>query len=210
MPNLITKSNNAIIAPRNTVVSTTAMVCLVKDFLSGQIIFLNSAFKLLNKLFFFFALSSMSFSLSCRRSLLFGFLMQCVCLAESAILLCLHSLRMCFLILRHVVIPLLTFRTCQCNPYTHNFHLRYYFCNSGQKKRALRFHTPIYYTIKMTARQAWAGKNCEFHHDIPYRQAKLMPSVQDNSCKSFNFSKSEETWLSQWKNKWELRPRPHR
>lgn len=135
MPNLTTKSNNPINAPRNTDVSTTAIVCLVKDFLSGQIIFLNSAFKLLNKLFFFFALSSMSFSLSLRSCQLLRLLMQRVCFTESAILLCFHSFRMRLLILCHVVIPLLAFRTRQCNPYTHNFHLRYYFFVIRAKKK---------------------------------------------------------------------------
>ena len=61
--------------------------------------------------------------------------MQRVCLAELAILLGFHSLRMCLLILCHVVIPLLAFRTCQCYSYTHNFHLRYRFFVIRAKKK---------------------------------------------------------------------------
>lgn len=49
--------------------------------------------------------------------------MQGMCLAKSAVLLGFHAVRMGLLILRHVVIPLLAFCTCQCNSRTHNFHL---------------------------------------------------------------------------------------
>ena len=38
-----------------------------------------------------------------------------------------HSVRMSLLILRHVVITLLTFCTCQCDSNAHNFHLAFLF-----------------------------------------------------------------------------------
>lgn len=53
--------------------------------------------------------------------------MQSMCLAESAIFLCFHSVRMIFLIFSKIVISLLTFRTCQCDFYAHSFHLHMYF-----------------------------------------------------------------------------------
>jgi hypothetical protein len=53
-----------------------------------------------------------------------------VFLAESAILLGFHSLRMSFLILCHVVITLFAFCTCQCNSCAQNFHLALFvFCS---------------------------------------------------------------------------------
>ena len=52
--------------------------------------------------------------------------MQSVCSAESAVLLGLHAVRMSFLILRHVVVTVLAFRTLQCNSCAHNFHLAFY------------------------------------------------------------------------------------
>lgn len=43
--------------------------------------------------------------------------------AKSAILLCLHSVRVSLFVFRHVVITLLAFCTFQCDSCTHNFHL---------------------------------------------------------------------------------------
>lgn len=45
--------------------------------------------------------------------------MQGMLLAESAILLDFHSVRMSLLILRRIVVTLFTFRTCQCDPCAH-------------------------------------------------------------------------------------------
>ena len=45
-------------------------------------------------------------------------------LAESAVLLSLHAVRMSLLILRHVVVALFAFSACQCNLSAHDFHLR--------------------------------------------------------------------------------------
>ena len=85
-------------------------------------------------------------------------------LAESAVLLGLHAVRMSFLILRHVVIALLAFCTCQCNLCAHDFHLRLILCKAAFfsacyrklsiKKRPMFFHSPVYYIIKEAARQA--------------------------------------------------------
>ena len=44
-------------------------------------------------------------------------------LAESAVLLSLHSVRMSLLILGHVVVTLFAFCTCQCDLCAHDFHL---------------------------------------------------------------------------------------
>ena len=85
-------------------------------------------------------------------------------LAESAILLGFHSVRMGLLILRHVVITLFAFRTCQCNSCAHDFHLHFQFrCCVGLllldkiilsiKKRPIFFHSPVYYTIYIRIRQ---------------------------------------------------------
>lgn len=48
-----------------------------------------------------------------------------VFLAESAILLGFHTIRMSLLILRHVVVTVLAFRTLQSNSCAHNFHLAF-------------------------------------------------------------------------------------
>ena len=57
-----------------------------------------------------------------------------VLLAESAVLLGLHPIRMVFLFLGRVVITLLALGACQCNLHSHNSHLR---IKLGIKKRPL-------------------------------------------------------------------------
>ena len=82
--------------------------------------------------------------------------MHCVGLAESAILFGLHTLRMILLFLRHVVISLLALSTCQCNSYTHNFHLHIsirVFLRS--KKKTSVFHTPLYNIIRACGSQGF-------------------------------------------------------
>ena len=51
--------------------------------------------------------------------------MQGVLLAESAVLLGLHPVRMILLFFRRVVVTLLALCARQCNFYSHNFHLRF-------------------------------------------------------------------------------------
>ena len=51
-------------------------------------------------------------------------------LAESAVLLCFHTVRMSFLVLSHVVVALFAFCTCQCNFCAHDFHLHLYYRSS--------------------------------------------------------------------------------
>ncbi len=51
-PYLMNTSNTAIIRPNTTEAATTAAVCLPSDFLSGQIILLNSALRPVNQLVF--------------------------------------------------------------------------------------------------------------------------------------------------------------
>ena len=51
--------------------------------------------------------------------------MQRMGLAESAILLGFHTIRMSLLILSHVVVTVLAFRTLQSNSCAHNFHLAF-------------------------------------------------------------------------------------
>ena len=64
-------------------------------------------------------------------------------LAESAVLLCLHAVRMSLLILRHVVVALLAFCACQCNLSAHDFHLHCVFALSlvilADQRRSLHF-----------------------------------------------------------------------
>ena len=55
----------------------------------------------------------------CPSGWLFGFFVRCVLLAESAVLACFHSVRMCLLILCCVVVTLLALCTCQCDSCTH-------------------------------------------------------------------------------------------
>ena len=83
-------------------------------------------------------------------------------LAESAVLLCFHTVRMSFLVLSHVVIALFAFCTCQCNLCAHDFHLHLYYRSShlplrylilSIKKRPKLFHSPVYYTIEISIRQ---------------------------------------------------------
>lgn len=83
-------------------------------------------------------------------------------LAESAVLLCFHTVRMSFLVLSHVVVALFAFCTCQCNFCAHDFHLHLYYRSShlplrylflSIKKRPKLFHSPVYYTIEISIRQ---------------------------------------------------------
>ena len=83
-------------------------------------------------------------------------------LAESAVLLCFHTVRMSFLVLRHVVVALFAFCTCQCNLCAHDFHLHLNYRSShlplrylilSIKKRPKLFHSPVYYTIEISIRQ---------------------------------------------------------
>ena len=78
--------------------------------------------------------------------------------AESTILFGFHAVRMGFLILRHVVVTLLTFCTCQCNSCAHDFHLHLIFSysrsNLSIKKRPGLFHSPHYYITTSLPRQS--------------------------------------------------------
>ena len=93
--------------------------------------------------------------------------------AESTIFFGLHAIRMCLFILRHVVVPLFTFCTCQCNLCAHDFHLHLNFrcfsvssfsalCFAGLrqnlsiKKRPKLFHSPYHYSITMSMRQSFS------------------------------------------------------
>ena len=60
---LITISSKPISSPTQTEIEITATVCLPVVFLSGQMIFLNSAFRPFQALDFFFASSIKSHSL---------------------------------------------------------------------------------------------------------------------------------------------------
>ncbi len=61
--------------------------------------------------------------------------MHCMRLTESTIFFCFHSVRVCFLILCHIVITLFTILTCQCYLNTHNFPPPYYFLILRHKKK---------------------------------------------------------------------------
>lgn len=86
-------------------------------------------------------------------------------LTESAVLLCLHAVRMSLFILRHVIVALLAFRACQCDLCAHDFHLRLILCKAALflpsaivilsiKKRPLFFHSPDHCNIQTPVRQA--------------------------------------------------------
>ena len=113
-----------MIIPSTTDTTTTADVCFTRSCFVGQMIFLNSAFRPSNQLFL--GVDS-EFPITphflCPKRRLLGFLVYCMSLAETTVLLSFHSVRMSFLILCHVVVTLFTFCTCQCNSSTHNFHL---------------------------------------------------------------------------------------
>ena len=150
-------SSTLMMSPNATEVATTAIVCLVSDFLSGQMIFLNSAFKPLNQLFLgaFSALTVVSpivhfpFDL-----LLLRFFVHGVLFAESTVFLGFHSVRVILLFFCHVVISLFAIHTCQCDLYAHDFHLRLitFFAGGLRKPPSFRhkkkayFHSPCYLT----------------------------------------------------------------
>ena len=87
-------------------------------------------------------------------------------LAESAVLLGFHTVRMSFFVLSHVIVALFAFCTCQCNFCAHDFHLHLYYRSShlplrylilSIKKRPKLFHSPVYYTIEISIRQGFLG-----------------------------------------------------
>ena len=123
-PICISQSTTAIIAPRITVETITTADCLNRVVLSSHVIFLNSPFSSWVQLF----LRAVDFSsLFAIKPILLHwsgtiFFVYCMLLAESAVLLCFHSVWMRFLILCHIVITLFTILTCQCYFNAH-FHL---------------------------------------------------------------------------------------
>lgn len=92
-------------------------------------------------------------------------------LAERAILLSLHSLRMKLLLFRHVVIPLLAFGTCQSNSYAHRVHLQLtIFVLSifkAQKKEPRPFYSLNKHTIQTGFRQGIFEIFPDFSQDFP-------------------------------------------
>ncbi len=123
--------------------NTTATDCFNRVSLSGQMIFLNSALTP-SKNFTLGALGVLdtfcSFDILCKllskkqraadsgpqdtSRQLFCLFVRCVLLAESAVFLGFHSVRMRLLILGCVIVALFAFCTCQCDSCTHFFHLR--------------------------------------------------------------------------------------
>lgn len=154
------RSRSAIAIPKTSVAAITTTDCFVRVSLSGQMILLNSAFKPLIKSFLgAFSLLAVSPIIHVLlKTGLLSFFVHCVSLAESAVLLGLHAVRMSFLILRHVVIALLAFCTCQCNLCAHDFHLRLILCKAAFfsacyrklsiKKRPMFFHSPAHCNIE--------------------------------------------------------------
>lgn len=120
----------AIISPTTIETITTAIDCFSADCLSGHDIFLNSAFTPLKKRKrVFLSVSAIPVTSKIHNACLsgyqkipsglFGFLVHGMGLAESAILLGFHSVRMGLLILGCIVVTLLAFCTCQCYFCTH-------------------------------------------------------------------------------------------
>lgn len=144
-PICISQSTTAIIAPRITVETITTADCLNRVVLSSHVIFLNSPFSSWVQLF----LRAVDFSslLPLNQSSftgpeLFCFLVYCMLLAESAVLLCFHSVWMRFLILCHIVITLFTILTCQCYFNAH-FHLPPLLILRHKKKTSFIAHLTI-------------------------------------------------------------------
>ena len=69
-------------------------------------------------------------------------------LAESAVLLSLHTFGMSFLILHRIVVSLFTLSACQCDLYAHNLHLAFlnFICCSMffRHKKKTYFHSLVY------------------------------------------------------------------
>ena len=137
MPYCATTSMSAIIAPMMIETITTATDCFKQGILIRPDDFLKLGFDTVKKLNLrclgrFRRLSSfdirkpLSKATRCRRlsfrtkgRLLFRLFVRCVLLAESAVLLCFHSVRMRFLVLGRVIVALFAFCTCQCDSCTH-------------------------------------------------------------------------------------------
>ena len=83
-----------------------------------------------------------------------------MCFTKSAVLFCFHAVRMGFFILRHVVITLFAFCTCQCDSRAHNFHLHLNILGSrsflSTKKRPTLFQSPLHYSICSGKRQSFS------------------------------------------------------
>ena len=105
-----------------------------------------------------------------------------MCLTESTILFCFHSVRMSLLILGHVVVTLLAFCTCQCDFCAHDFHLHLNFRFFGPslilsiKKRPKLFHSPAKCIINMLLRQ---GFSLFF---LPVQPCRKMNAVYAREC----------------------------
>ena len=100
-------------------------------------------------------------------------------LAESAVLLGLHAVRMSLLILCHVVVTLLALRACQCDLCAHDFHLHLYYRSlrvayglifEHKKKTCLPFAHLLYHRNNGASR----GNALEFPQFCSqYRQSAL-------------------------------------
>lgn len=123
--------------------------------------------------------------------------------AESAILLGFHTVRMNFLILRHVVISLFTFCTCQCNSRTHNFHLHIkmsFFSDLcfilGIKKRPSFFHTLIHYNITFYIRQYFflcgTGISASLLSEIPKHKQSQKNTIPAKHLKIVPLNKGQK------------------
>ena len=140
----MTKSRTAITTPMKIDMNRTATVCFATVSLSAKTIFLYSFFSPLKKLGFFSFLADWPFFLWFLQLTLYslpyyhvlywtgllGFLMHGMSLAESAVLLGFHTVRMSFFVLSHVIVALFAFCTCQCNFCAHDFHLHLYYRSS--------------------------------------------------------------------------------
>ena len=156
-----------MMSPTTIEIATTAMDCFRVAFLSGQEIFLNSAFIPLKKLGFacfsveFPMINPFSTSYLVSGETLFGFLVQSMRLTESAIFLGLHPVGMILLFLGRIVITLLALGTCQSYFSTH-------FATSTRLLRALLSHNlsikkrPKILSRLTTITQAFSSVNCFF------------------------------------------------
>lgn len=111
--------------------------------------------------------------------------MQCMGLAELTILLCFHTFRMSFLILRCIVVTLLALCTFQCDSCTHNLHLALFCFYFHAYKKKSRFIRPIsiprvYLKIKQNILQT-------YQTDQTYQTFNLSITIIQNKVTPFLF-----------------------
>ena len=123
--------------------------------------------------------------------------MKSMSLAETTVLFGFHSVRVILLFFGHVVVTLFALRTCQCDLYAHDFHLRLFFacwtasirmpayliCRFlGIKKKPTSIRPDII-SRRTSVCQAFSLENRQEYHlinPIFYSQIKHLPFFRQN------------------------------